>query len=253
MFVDAVGGWRPNWMKDSGVVDGGGEEEEDGVVVFVSDGDVRLDVMYSSTKSKKFLPKGLVSRAVSANNVFNQGKALPFLAFLFQNLIVSSVIIEVSFVDDEEPLICKDTRFETSVRDVRYVEGEAEMEEYLASMFETLQGQITDTASSSLSEGMKRLITFILSRGDPDHITTSYKITTQKGQTRPNPNKKSTHFFCISLQSLFSTISGTDSKLSASSIAKLLRRHRSDIVSKASTPTPWSLLVCRGGGTPTDL
>lgn len=60
--MDAVGGWRPNWIRDSGVV--GGEEDEDGVVV-EGDGEVRVDVMYSSTKSKKFLPEGLVSRAVS--------------------------------------------------------------------------------------------------------------------------------------------------------------------------------------------
>lgn len=64
--MDAVGGWRPNWMKDSGVVDDGDEEEGVVVVVFISDGVVRLDVMYPSTRSKKFLPEGLVSRAVSA-------------------------------------------------------------------------------------------------------------------------------------------------------------------------------------------
>lgn len=52
MFVDEVGGWRPNWMRESG-----GEEGE---------GEVRVDVMYSSTKSTKFLPEGLVSSTVDA-------------------------------------------------------------------------------------------------------------------------------------------------------------------------------------------
>lgn len=71
---------------------------------------------------------------------------------------------------------------------------------------------------------------------------------------RTNQNlEKSTHFFCISLQSLLSIISGTGSRLSASSIAKLLRRHRIAIVSKASTPRPISFLECRAGGTPTAL
>jgi hypothetical protein len=53
-------------MKESGVVDGGDEEEGVVVVVVISDGDVKLDVMYPSTRSKKFLPEGLVPRAVSA-------------------------------------------------------------------------------------------------------------------------------------------------------------------------------------------
>lgn len=61
IFVDAVGGWRPNWMRDSGVV---GEDEEDGEEV--SDGAPRPDVTYPSTRSTKFLPEGLSSRAVSA-------------------------------------------------------------------------------------------------------------------------------------------------------------------------------------------
>lgn len=70
------------------------------------------------------------------------------------------------------------------------------------------------------------------------------KNTMQRKQER-------TYLFSIIPQILFTSISGTFSKLSISSISRWFRRHRIAIASNA--PSPCSPLECNGGGTPIGL
>jgi hypothetical protein len=69
---------------------------------------------------------------------------LSYFALLFQRCITSSLIMDVCAVDEESPLMCRDTRLgrverelrelllsaieDTRVREVRYFRGDAEME-----------------------------------------------------------------------------------------------------------------------------